>query len=186
MIKYILVDYIDYNINTIITEVCRYPCCYGLWWSTYELAAYTRGWVCQSSHVPLQGLIGTQQFALIQLYDRLIVWKLTLHTLIARFHTRPGPRFNIKMISYQYRKSHCGDKTVVRSSYLHNGISYTGKRHVIIESGPSILNTYHWLFTSTNHTEPCRWLCHGAHNSTRDKIENQLRHFLSSNGWEHN
>ena len=39
----------------------------------------------------------------------------------------PGPRFNIKMSSYQYRKSHCGDKTVVRSSYLHNGISYTGK-----------------------------------------------------------
>ena len=38
----------------------------------------------------------------------------------------PGPRFNIKM-SYQYRKSHWGDKTVVRSSYLHNGISYTGK-----------------------------------------------------------
>ena len=39
----------------------------------------------------------------------------------------PGPWFNIKMPSYQYRKSHCGDKTVVRSSYLHNGISYTGK-----------------------------------------------------------
>ena len=38
-----------------------------------------------------------------------------------------GPRFNIKMLSYQYRKSHCGDKTVVRSSYLHNGISFTGK-----------------------------------------------------------
>ena len=37
------------------------------------------------------------------------------------------PRFNIKMSSYQYRKSHCGDKTVLRSSYLHNGISYTGK-----------------------------------------------------------
>ena len=33
----------------------------------------------------------------------------------------------IKMLSYQYRKYHCGDKTVVRSSYLHNGISYTGK-----------------------------------------------------------
>ena len=30
------------------------------------------------------------------------------------------------MLSYQYRKSHCGDKTAVRSSYLHNGISYTG------------------------------------------------------------
>ena len=34
---------------------------------------------------------------------------------------------NIKMIFYQYRKSHCGDKMVIRSSYLHNGISYTGK-----------------------------------------------------------
>ena len=40
---------------------------------------------------------------------------------------RPGPWYNIKMSSYQYRKSHCGDKTVVRSSYLHNGISFTGK-----------------------------------------------------------
>ena len=38
-----------------------------------------------------------------------------------------APWFNIQMSSYQYRKSHCGDKTVVRSSYLHNGISYTGK-----------------------------------------------------------
>ena len=39
----------------------------------------------------------------------------------------PGPWFNIKMSSCQYRKSHCGYKTVVRSSYLHSGISYTGK-----------------------------------------------------------
>ena len=38
-----------------------------------------------------------------------------------------GPRFNIKMSSYKYRKSHRGDKTVVRSSYLNNGISYAGK-----------------------------------------------------------
>ena len=39
----------------------------------------------------------------------------------------PGPWFNIEMSSYQNRKSDCGDKTVVRSSYLHKGISYTGK-----------------------------------------------------------
>ena len=32
-----------------------------------------------------------------------------------------------KMSSYRYRKSHCGDKTILRPSYLHNGISYTGK-----------------------------------------------------------
>ena len=39
----------------------------------------------------------------------------------------PGAWFNIKMSSYQYRKSNYGDKTVVRSSYLHNGISCAGK-----------------------------------------------------------
>ena len=41
--------------------------------------------------------------------------------------TDPGPWFNIKMSSYQYRKSHCGDKTILRPSYLHKGISYTDK-----------------------------------------------------------
>ena len=38
-----------------------------------------------------------------------------------------GGWINIKMSSYQYRKSHCGDKTILRPSYLHNGISYTDK-----------------------------------------------------------
>ena len=38
-----------------------------------------------------------------------------------------GPWFNIKMPSYQYRKSHCGDKMILWPSYLHNGISNTGK-----------------------------------------------------------
>ena len=32
------------------------------------------------------------------------------------------------MTPNQYRKSHCGNKTISRPSYLHNGISYTGKR----------------------------------------------------------
>ena len=40
---------------------------------------------------------------------------------------RPEPWFNINMASYRYRKSHYGDKTILRPSYLHNGISYTGK-----------------------------------------------------------
>ena len=38
-----------------------------------------------------------------------------------------GPQLIIKMSSFPYWKSHCGDKTIARSSYLHNGISYTGK-----------------------------------------------------------
>ena len=48
---------------------------------------------------------------------------------ISRWST--GPRLNIKISSYCYRTSHCGDKTVVRSSYLHNRISYTGKIFIL-------------------------------------------------------
>ena len=51
-------------------------------------------------------------------------------------------QFNIKMSSYQYRKSHCGDKTVVRSSYLHNGISYTGKMTSWYWIRAQMMNTY--------------------------------------------
>ena len=32
------------------------------------------------------------------------------------------------MSSYQYRKFHCGDTTILPPSYLHNGISFTGKK----------------------------------------------------------
>ena len=39
---------------------------------------------------------------------------------------QPRPWFNIKMSSYQYRKSHYGDKTI--PSYLHNEISYSGMK----------------------------------------------------------
>ena len=37
-----------------------------------------------------------------------------------------GPWFNIKMSSYLYTNTHCGDEAVVGYCYLHNGISYTG------------------------------------------------------------
>ena len=40
--------------------------------------------------------------------------------------TKTGDWFDIKMPSYQHRKSHCGDKTILRPSYLHNRISYIG------------------------------------------------------------
>ena len=42
-------------------------------------------------------------------------------------HLSPGGWFNKKMSCYLYRKSHYGDKMILRPSYLHNGISYTGK-----------------------------------------------------------
>ena len=51
----------------------------------------------------------------------------------------PGPWFNIKTSSNQYRKSHCGDKTIWRPSYLHNGITYTGKTALYCD-GPLVPN----------------------------------------------
>ena len=47
-----------------------------------------------------------------------------------------GGWINMKMPSYQYRKSHCGDKTILRPSYLHNGFPILIIRHLYIESGP--------------------------------------------------
>ena len=71
----------------------------------------------------------------------------TLHHVAVFFiWMRPGPRFSIKMSSYQYRKSHCGDKTIWRPSYLHNGISYTGKmRSLYWIGGQGLSINYRWL-----------------------------------------
>ena len=49
------------------------------------------------------------------------------HKLMTWWCKEPGPWFNIKMPSYHYRNSHCGDKMILWPSYFHNGISYTGK-----------------------------------------------------------
>ena len=72
------------------------------------------------------------QFSYMPSCTELEMPKFNLNTLVGSnkpgSDTRlAGPWFNIRM-SYQYRKSHCGDKTVARSSYHHNRISYTGKR----------------------------------------------------------
>ena len=45
----------------------------------------------------------------------------------------PGAWFNIK-----YRKSHREDKTVVRSSYLHSAISYSGKMTSLYRISPVV------------------------------------------------
>ena len=46
---------------------------------------------------------------------------------------RAGGCFNIKMSSYQYRESHCGD--------LHNGISYTGKMASLYWINPQLVTS---------------------------------------------
>ena len=63
-----------------------------------------------------------------------LTWNDCQSTWRYAINSASGPWFNIKMPSYQYRKSHCGDKPVVRSSYLHNGISYTDK-----------MASFHWI-----------------------------------------
>ena len=60
-----------------------------------------------------------------------------------------GPWFNKKMSSYQYRKSHCGDKTILRPSYLHNGISYTGKTTSLYWIGAQVANFATVLYTQS-------------------------------------
>ena len=79
----------------------------------------------------------------------------------------PGPWFNINMSSCQHRKSHCGDKTVARSSYHHNGISYTGKMTSLYWTTPRFLTTppplvfrYHSpVFCTDLNFYDLTWLC---------------------------
>ena len=53
------------------------------------------------------------------------------------------------MPSYQYRKSHCGDKTILWLSYLHNGTSYTGKMASLYWIRALVPNKQ-WYITWTN------------------------------------
>ena len=43
-----------------------------------------------------------------------------------------------KMSSYQHRKSHCGDKTILRPSHRHNRISFTDRALFVHWIGPLI------------------------------------------------
>ena len=49
-----------------------------------------------------------------------------------------GPN-QYKDVILQYRKSHCGDKTILRPSYLHYLPPILVRWHLYIESGPKVL-----------------------------------------------
>ena len=73
-------------------------------------------------------------------------WQQNWHHDNSRISSAVTRPLNIKMPSYQYRKSHCGDKTILRPSYFHNGISYTGKMaslYWISPQKPPSRNTVH-------------------------------------------
>ena len=69
-----------------------------------------------------------------------------IHLLRHCLLTPAGFWFNIKMSSYQYRESNCGDKTILGPSYLHNGISYTGKMTSLYWFSPLTLISYYNSF----------------------------------------
>ena len=56
-----------------------------------------------------------------------IRFKVNVYQNSVQNEQHSGPPFKMKMAFYQCRNSHYGDKTIWRPSYLHNGISYTGK-----------------------------------------------------------
>ena len=71
-------------------------------------------------------------FKRIFLKQKLMFWKSTLfmsnnNSGFWIVWLWPGLWFNINMSSYQHRKSHCGDKVILRSSYLHNDIFILNK-----------------------------------------------------------
>ena len=72
---------------------------------------------------------------------------------------RPGPWFNIKISSYQYSKSHCGDKTILRPSYLHNGISYTGNTTSLYWIGALEQNGTNVQLSHWNNSSGVRIIC---------------------------
>ena len=52
-------------------------------------------------------------------------------------------------MSYQYRECHCGDKMAIRLSYLHGGISYTGKMTCFYWTRAHMLKSWNrWVITS--------------------------------------
>ena len=81
----------------------------------YVLVVYIFGVVGITRYAKQHGYITGKQTQTGEVCERLIGAKTS------------WPLFHIKMSSDQYTKSHCGNKTVVRSSHLHHGIFYTGK-----------------------------------------------------------
>ena len=101
--------------------------------SNVFLVSYRDAETCRNSSIPSKLSLLAKKYGdhfniEMPIYQRIDphCWDDVIQTSILVL--KSGSWFNINMSFYQYMKSHCGYKTIVRSPYLHNGVSYTGKR----------------------------------------------------------
>ena len=81
--------------------------------------------LCMEDELQTRGLVHVKLNVLYSVWKWNVIISWNKHCVSCGLP--PGGRLNIKMSSYLYRKSHCGDKMTLQPSYLHNGISYTSK-----------------------------------------------------------
>ena len=111
-------------------------------------------WSVGSTHERLGNEAFPCHDVIIQWYSTTrVVW---LSTEVNAYAWKPGDRINIKVSSYhQYRNFHCGDKTILRPSYLHNEISYTDKMTSLYW-----IRAQHFFFSNLVPMQTkCTWLC---------------------------
>ena len=90
----------------------------------------TQSWYWGGTLVPSLDRFINSQLAIPKMAHPLLLSchsQSTLYNIIIPRSNNFPLWFNIKIPSDPYTKSHCGDKMILRPSYLHNGISYTGK-----------------------------------------------------------
>ena len=94
----------------------------GCWWPG-ALASHQSLRLSDASHATVnQAIIGSDN-DLSPVQGQVIFWNGTY----AITSQDARPHFNTKMLSFQHKKFHCGDKTILQPSYLHNRIFSTGK-----------------------------------------------------------
>ena len=70
-----------------------------------------------------------------------------------------------KMLSCPYGESHCGNKTILRRSYLQNGISYIGKITLLLNQCPKRELSAHFVLMQADsrlHGPVDAWLSTGS------------------------
>ena len=83
-----------------------------------------------------ENLIEIHTFSLRKMHLKISFAKWWPFCLCLDMLMRLGACFNIKIPSYQYDNSYCGDKMIWWPAHLHNGISYMVRWHLHTESGP--------------------------------------------------